>query len=530
MRQLSLAVVSILTTLLFVQEANSQFSNTNYGSGALQFNTTGYNNSAFGYVALNSNTNGTGNSAFGSSALRDNTTGGSNTGIGSDALRVNTIGSRNVAIGAGALLLNTTGSYNTASGSGALSSNKTGSYNTASGYAALAVNSTGTFNSAFGVNSLLKNGSGYNNTAFGAYALNANTTGRYNTACGTQALQLNTTGSNNTASGSFALYSNSTGFNNTAVGNYALRNNTTGARNTAIGDSAGAVYSYNYSTFVGYKTTTSVSGLTNVTVIGYGASAMASNQVRIGNTSVTSIGGKVSWSTLSDGRFKKNIQEDVPGLAFITKLRPVTYTLDIAALEKASGITEQSAPEEVTAKAAAAKEKHTGFVAQEVEKAATELNYNFGGVDKPKNDKDFYGLRYAEFVVPLVKAVQELDEKSQRVDALEKEVAELKAMVTRLANGQVVNLSTLTSSYLEQNTPNPVSGSTLIRYSIPSSIVSATLNITNAKGQVVKTLTLSNRGVGQVSLNTQALASGTYNYTLYVDGKQIDTKRLVVAR
>ena len=35
------------------------------------------------------------------------------------------------------------------------------------------------------------------------------------------------------------------------------------------------------------------------------------------------------------------------------------------------------------------------------------FGYDFSGVDKPKNDKDFYGLRYAEFTVPLVKAVQE---------------------------------------------------------------------------------------------------------------------------
>ena len=49
----------------------------------------------------------------------------------------------------------------------------------------------------------------------------------------------------------------------------------------------------------------------------------------------------------------------------------------------------------------------TGFIAQEVEKAANELGYDFSGVDKPKNKNDYYGLRYAEFVVPLVKAMQE---------------------------------------------------------------------------------------------------------------------------
>jgi chromosome condensin MukBEF complex kleisin-like MukF subunit len=49
----------------------------------------------------------------------------------------------------------------------------------------------------------------------------------------------------------------------------------------------------------------------------------------------------------------------------------------------------------------------SGFVAQEVERAAKDAGYDFSGVDKPKNENDMYGLRYSEFVVPLVKAVQE---------------------------------------------------------------------------------------------------------------------------
>jgi hypothetical protein len=34
-------------------------------------------------------------------------------------------------------------------------------------------------------------------------------------------------------------------------------------------------------------------------------------------------------------------------------------------------------------------------------KAAKNLDYNFSGVDAPKNENDLYGLRYDEFVVPL---------------------------------------------------------------------------------------------------------------------------------
>ena len=74
--------------------------------------------------------------------------------------------------------------------------------------------------------------------------------------------------------------------------------------------------------------------LENTTAVGYLAVPTASNQVRIGNTSVTSIGGEVEWTAFSDGRFKKEIKEDVSGLEFIRDLRPVSYTVDKAELNK----------------------------------------------------------------------------------------------------------------------------------------------------------------------------------------------------
>ena len=71
----------------------------------------------------------------------------------------------------------------------------------------------------------------------------------------------------------------------------------------------------------------SADGLTNTTAIGYNSSVAVSNQVVLGNGAVTSIGGAVSWSVISDGRFKTDVQANVPGLDFISKFRPVTYTL-----------------------------------------------------------------------------------------------------------------------------------------------------------------------------------------------------------
>jgi len=83
----------------------------------------------------------------------------------------------------------------------------------------------------------------------------------------------------------------------------------------------------------------------------------------------------------------------------------------------------QTSADEQKAKAEKAKVVYNGFVAQEWRKQAQEANYDFSGVDKPKNKEDFYGLRYSDFVVPLVKAVQELDAENKQ---LRKDTEELK--------------------------------------------------------------------------------------------------------
>ena len=65
---------------------------------------------------------------------------------------------------------------------------------------------------------------------------------------------------------------------------------------------------------------------------------------------------------------------------------------------------------------------NTGFLAQEVAKTVAELGYSFDGVHAPSNDKDYYSIAYSQFVMPLVKAVQE---QQAMIEALEKRIKEL---------------------------------------------------------------------------------------------------------
>jgi len=364
--------------VLSVKGSANTFVGTNGGIST----TTGNSNTAVGSNAFFSNTAGNGNSAFGKNSLYANINGYENTAVGNETLYSNTTGYYNVGLGAHSLYQNTTGVYNSALGSAALYYNINGAYNTASGYG----------------------------------SLNRNTSGSYNVASGYASFEANTTGSGNTVIGYWSL-------NLTGTSNY----------NTAVGYKAGHGFSHGWNnTFLGTESNAQGTGFFNCIAIGNLALATASNQARIGNSSTISIGGFANWTNISDGRFKKNIREDVKGLDFIMKLRPVTYRLDISTLSKKLDEQKSGSWNEDMQKAVAEKEKiiQSGFIAQEVETAAKETGYDFSGVDKPKNENDLYGLRYAEFVVPLVKAVQEQQAiirlQQSQIDELKKAINQLK--------------------------------------------------------------------------------------------------------
>ncbi len=89
------------------------------------------------------------------------------------------------------------------------------------------------------------------------------------------------------------------------------------------------------------------------------------------------------------------------------------------------------------------KKLRTGFLAQDVEKIAEDLGYNFDGVFKPQHDKDHYSLAYSQFIMPLVKSVQEqqliledkqfqLDNKQKQIEELKKDNVDLKARLEKL--------------------------------------------------------------------------------------------------
>ncbi|WP_417873385.1 hypothetical protein [Xanthomarina gelatinilytica] len=81
---------------------------------------------------------------------------------------------------------------------------------------------------------------------------------------------------------------------------------------------------------------------------------------------------------------------------------------------------------------------------------------------------------------------------------------------------------------LNQNVPNPFQSTTSIKYFIPVKYHSAKIVVTSSLGQVIYNFPITTFGEeGTLDLSKSNLQSAIYYYTLYVDGKKIDTKRLV---
>ncbi|MEM1097019.1 MAG: tail fiber domain-containing protein [Bacteroidota bacterium] len=421
--------------------------NTFVGSEAGQENTTGYDNTFVGEEAGECNTTGYENTYVGHQAgktgeslcedFQDNDlfgTGFRNTGVGNLALSDVMSGFRNTAVGSGSLQDLTTGDRNTALGDSAGTDISDGRYNTMLGQAAGAVTEHASFNTfvgawAGGDNNRTNNTDDANrNTYVGYYAGYTNREGEDNVGMGHNA-DFSSQGSNsgndrNVFIGAESLIDGSNltrGRDDNVIVGYGTRAaadgvvalgyeaDVAGASGIAIGsladlDNAGgvvigteAVGTGTNGIAVGAESAVSAE---NGIAIGEEVSVSAENEVTIGNSDMEAIGGIVNWTATSDARLKTDVREDVPGLSFVTQLRPVRYRF-------ASGGGVDGAPSGKSA------QWQTGFLAQEVESAAEAVGFGFSGVVAPVAGRAHYGLRYAEFVVPLTRAVQELDLQEQ---------------------------------------------------------------------------------------------------------------------
>ncbi len=467
--------------------SSSGSSNSFMGMNAGSSVTTGSNNCFLG-VASNGSLTGSSNTVIGVSARSSASYG---TAIGINA----NVGTECTAVGAFAGYSNGTGISNFYAGFKAGYSNIGGSYNTVCGHlAGTSVAQSSSFNSFYGY-----------------YCGNGITTGTKNAFFGGSCGITNTTGSYNTFMGYNSGTWLTTGSNNVMIGYLSGLNGTTSSNCTLLGNSSDL----------------SAGTETNATALGNGAIVNASNKVRIGNTTVTVVEGQVAYTT-SDGRFKFNVKEEISGIDFIKKLRPVSYQFNTRSFDEF--LTQNMKEDEKREYmknidySVSTKVIHSGFIAQEVEKAAKECGFVTDIVHSPQDMNDNYSISYSAMVVPIVKAIQE---QQKLIEAQQTTIDELKKQLetTGINKGNEV----LAQVKLYQNNPNPFSKETVIRFNLPREVSNAYIAVYDLSGKQLMTLPVS-RGADSVTINAAKLGAGMYIYSIIADNNLVDSKRMVITQ
>ncbi len=220
-----------------------------------------------------------------------------------------------------------------------------------------------------------------------------------------------------------------------------------------------------------------------------------------------------TYSAISDERLKTNIQTMPSVLEKINQLKPVTYQF--------KNNKDQTA--------------YNGFIAQDVQKVFPGLvTHNVVA----ERNLDVYTLNYSGFGVIAIKGIQELQqtmqEQQQKIDSQQQQINEMRQMIKTLQN-QITSSSNssslyISSAYLKQNAPNPFSKNSVVQYYLPSTSANAQLVIYTSDGRQVKSFSLSNSGVNEVTINAGTLPSGQYIYSLLVNGKKVDSKNMIITK
>jgi hypothetical protein len=253
---------------------------------------------------------------------------------------------------------------------------------------------------------------------------------------------------------------------------------------------------------------------------------------------ITSTNGTI---TTSDQQFKQNIQPITNASVLLSQLNPKSYNLDSAQYPHLGFDTKE----------------HLGLVAQEVEPILPNLiseriipaqHDTAGNVVHPS--VTYKGLAYQELIPLLIAGFNEQKSKvdsltnaSTKQDsintALQTQLNQLMSMILECCNnngnhngnhsmsGINVELKDGQSIVLEQNVPNPFAEQTTINYYLTDDVAKAQILFYNAQGKLIQSTELTQKGKGQLNVFASDLSNGIYTYTLVVDGKIIETKKMV---
>jgi hypothetical protein len=232
----------------------------------------------------------------------------------------------------------------------------------------------------------------------------------------------------------------------------------------------------------------------------------------------------------SDEKLKQNIQDFSSGMDIINQLHPKHYQYRQDGNYKLMNLPAGD---------------HYGLIGQEVEKVLPNLikDTRFEpGRAVPSSESEnlknaetinFKALNYTELIPIMIKGMQEqqalIDQQQQQMQQQQQQINELKQMLQTLTVSNKNFPGSLNNASLQQNTPNPFNQNTTIRCYVPSFAKQAQLIVYSLDGRQLKSFTL-NSGANEVNLIAGALPSGQYTYSLLIDGKSIDSKKMILTK
>ena len=233
----------------------------------------------------------------------------------------------------------------------------------------------------------------------------------------------------------------------------------------------------------------------------------------------------------SDSRFKENISAIDGALASLKSLSAISYNLkqeEKPSVDMSANMSESDARDAAFFEQFEQEKKEQnqrlrfGFLAQELKETFPNLVIT---------DKD--GYMYVDYIglIPiLVNAVNELSEKVEQLEGKSGENPQNDNQTTndQLGNNEMQIGSVLPKLY--QNSPNPFNSETVIRYVLPESVQNANLYIYDLQGKQLMNIAIEQRGDAKVAIHGNDLQAGMYIYALIADGKEIDSKRMILTK
>jgi hypothetical protein len=174
-----------------------------------------------------------------------------------------------------------------------------------------------------------------------------------------------------------------------------------------------------------------------------------------------------------------------------------------------------------------------GFLAQDVQKLFPEL---------VSTDEDGYlSLDYMGLIPVLVEAFKELnnnyDKEKLNLENLQNKLTDLESRLNQCCENNKLKSTQISSDIVEnpnaipvlyQNLPNPFKDKTIIAFYLPANVVAANLYIYNMQGTQIKAFSITARENGNIVIKGNELKPGMYLYSLIADGKEVDTKRMIL--